>query len=171
MGVKRVGTEKKASPNPSEGRELKNDKWERIGFVLGNGNSNSVKDYKFTDDKISNGKYSYRLKQVDNDGKFEYSKEIEVEVNLLPTEYALDQNFPNPFNPSTVIQYQIPQPGKVILNIYDMLGREVRTLVNEFQQNGTHSVTFDALHLSSGVYFYRIQSGSFIETKKMLLLK
>jgi len=85
--------------------------------------------------------------------------------------FSLSQNYPNPFNPSTVIQYQIPQPGKVTLKIYDMLGREIRTLVNEFQQNGIHTVTFDALHFSSGVYFYRIQSGSFIETKKMLLLK
>jgi len=93
------------------------------------------------------------------------------EGNAIVKNYSLSQNYPNPFNPSTVIQYQIPQSGKVTLIIYDMLGREVRTLVNEFQQNGIHTVTFDALHLSSGVYFYRIQSGSFIETKKMLLLK
>jgi 1,4-alpha-glucan branching enzyme len=93
------------------------------------------------------------------------------EGTAIVRNFSLSQNYPNPFNPSTVIQYQIPQPGKVTLKIYDMLGREIRTLVNEFQQNGSHSITFDASHLSSGVYFYRIQSGSFIETKKMLLLK
>ena len=93
------------------------------------------------------------------------------EGTAIVRNFSLSQNYPNPFNPSTVIQYQIPQPGKVTLNIYDMLGREIRTLVNEFQQNGSHSITFDAIHLSSGVYFYRIQAGSFIETKKMLLLK
>ena len=93
------------------------------------------------------------------------------EGSIVATNYSLSQNYPNPFNPSTVIQYQIPLAGKVTLKIYDILGREVRTLVNEFQQNGSYSITFNALHLSSGVYFYRIQAGSFIETKKMLLLK
>jgi 1,4-alpha-glucan branching enzyme len=85
--------------------------------------------------------------------------------------YSLSQNYPNPFNPSTVINYQIPEAGIVSLKIYDILGREVRTLINEFQQNGIYSITFNASNLSSGVYFYRIQAGSFIETKKMLLLK
>lgn len=85
--------------------------------------------------------------------------------------YQLNQNYPNPFNPSTVISYQLPTAGFVTLNIYDVLGREVRTLVNQREHAGNYSVTFDAHHLPSGVYFYRLQAGTYTQTKKLLLLK
>ncbi len=89
----------------------------------------------------------------------------------IPTVYDLAQNFPNPFNPSTAIRYQIPQDGIVTLKIYDILGSEVATLVNEEKVAGKYEVNFNASSLASGVYIYKIQSGSFINSKKMLLLK
>ena len=91
--------------------------------------------------------------------------------NNLPIECALEQNFPNPFNPSTVISYQLPVGSEVTLKVYDILGNEVATLVDEFKPVGRYEIEFNASALPSGVYFYKLQAGSFIETKKMLLLK
>ncbi len=96
---------------------------------------------------------------------------IENNSNQMPLRFSLDQNFPNPFNPSTVITYQLPIHSFVILKIYDVLGREVRTLVNESQHSGNHSVNFSDKNLSSGVYFYRLEAGIFTETKKLVLLR
>jgi hypothetical protein len=87
------------------------------------------------------------------------------------TKFSLEQNYPNPFNPSTTIQYQMPESGLVTLKIYDVLGREIITLVNEELSAGKHEADFDASGFNSGVYFYRLQAGSFIETKKMVLMK
>jgi len=144
--------------------------WEMIKFVEGHGNSNSPKQYSFTDKNLIGGSlFKYRLKQIDNDGTYEYSDEIEVE--LIPVEFALYQNYPNPFNPSTKIRYQLPQESKVIIKIYDILGSEVITLLNEKKEPGVYEVEFNAAHLSSGTYIYRIIAGSFVETKKMVLLK
>jgi hypothetical protein len=89
----------------------------------------------------------------------------------VPKTFALEQNYPNPFNPSTTIRYQLPQSATVSLKIYDVLGREVQTLVNERQAAGQYSVPFNADGLASGVYFYRLQAGSFVQTKKMMLIK
>ena len=89
----------------------------------------------------------------------------------LPSSYSLSQNFPNPFNPTTVIVYQIATAGHVTLRIYDLLGKEVKTLIDEHQDGGTHFVTFDAIDLPTGVYFYRLESGTFVEAKKLVLLK
>jgi hypothetical protein len=87
------------------------------------------------------------------------------------TDYALDQNYPNPFNPVTTISYALPQDGLVLLKIYDALGREVSTLVNEFKQTGRYAATLDASKLSSGVYLYKLTSGKYSATKKMMLVK
>jgi photosystem II stability/assembly factor-like uncharacterized protein len=92
-------------------------------------------------------------------------------VSALPNQFALEQNYPNPFNPATVISYELPVTSNVRLIIYDVLGREVQTLINEHQNAGNHSVTLDAGNLPSGVYFYRLQAGSYNATKKLLLLK
>jgi len=151
-------------------RKITNGDWSKIGFVEGSGNSSSPKSYKFTDNKpIGGSKFIYRLKQIDNDGKYEYSDEIEVEI--VPTEFALYQNYPNPFNPSTKIRYQLPQESKVIIKIYDILGSEVITLLNEKKEPGVYEVEFNAQHLSSGTYIYRIVADGFVETKKMVLMK
>lgn len=89
----------------------------------------------------------------------------------LPKGYKLNDNYPNPFNAATVIEFGLPETGRVTIEIYDLLGRKVQTLVNEIKQRGTHKTTFDANELKSGVYFYRFQAGDVIETKRMLLLK
>ena len=106
-------------------------------------------------------------------GNLKKTNEAEVAFNetLGVTDYALSQNYPNPFNPSTTIKYQIPNDGMVSLKIYDITGQEVKTLVNQVQTMGRYEANFDASNLSSGVYFYRLQSGSFTQTMKMLLLK
>ncbi len=143
----------------------------------GNGNSNSPKDYSFVDDKISDGKpayrtgrYSYRLKQIDNDGQFEYSKTIEVDMNGVK-KFELSQNYPNPFNPTTTIRFNLPEAGNVKLTLFNILGQELRSLVNEFQESGVHTINFDASELNSGMYIYKIESGSFTQTRKMTLVK
>ncbi len=91
--------------------------------------------------------------------------------NPLPENYSLSQNYPNPFNPSTTISYSIPVEGIVTLKIFNLLGEEVKTLVNEVQNAGSHNVSFDAVNLTSGIYFYSIKSGNFTDVKKMILLK
>jgi len=95
----------------------------------------------------------------------------EVEDITIPFQYTLEQNYPNPFNPSTTIEYSLPQSGLVTLKVFNVLGKEVATLVNGQNEAGKHKVDFDAAALNSGVYFYRIEIGSFVETKKMILLK
>jgi len=152
--------------------------WETLGFVEGAGNSNSPKEYRFEDESPVNGSVQYRLKQIDTDGKFEYSDVVELDINILPKEFSLAQNYPNPFNPSTVIAYSIPEKGHVILGVYDALGRLVSRLVNKNQETGSYNVKFDNKNrIGSGVYFYRIEvtskngSSNYISTKKMLLLK
>ena len=148
---------------------------EKIGFVNGSGNSNSPKEYSFTDKNLNTGNYSYRLKQIDNDGKFEYSNSVFVEINNQPQEFALYQNYPNPFNPSTRIQYQVSSIAHVTLKVYDVLGNEISTLVNEEQPAGSYEVEFDASsgiqNLASGIYFYQLKAGGFNVSKKMLLLE
>ena len=153
----------------SENREVSNEAWQVLGFVRGNGTTSDAKSYSFVD-RTATGKVSYRLKQVDFDSAFEYSPVIEVEAGL-PRTFELGQNYPNPFNPSTVISYQLPVASEVSLKVYDMLGREVATLVSGRQEAGRYSVSFNAASLSSGVYFYRLQAGAFVETKKMMLVK
>ena len=145
--------------------------WENIGFVKGSGNSNSTKKYSFVDNSIgASGKYSYRLKQIDFDGSFTYSNVIEINL-IAPESFALVQNYPNPFNPSTVISYQLPVAGQVTLKIYDVLGREVTTLVNEKQNAGIYKLTWEPKNIASGTYFYRITSEKFTDVKKLLFIK
>ena len=153
----------------------KENNWEKIGFVEGHGNSTTTNTYQFTDTNLKDGKYNYRLKQIDLDGSFTYSNTVEVNLNA-PIKFSLSQNYPNPFNPSTTIKYSIPNVGTslmkfVQLKIFDILGREVAALVNENQQPGNYEVEFNASNLSSGVYLYKLTAGSFTETKEMILLR
>ena len=115
--------------------------FEKIGFVQGNGNSNSPKYYSFEDNNLTAGKYSYRLKQIDTDGQFEYSKVIEMNHGA-PMKYELSQNYPNPFNPVTTIQFSMPQAGEVKLTVYKILGEQVAVLVNENKEAGGHKKKF-----------------------------
>ncbi len=150
------------------------DEWTKIGFVEGNGNSNSTKNYSFDDRNLSADKYLYRLKQIDNDGQYEYSEIIEVDLGL-PTKYGLSQNYPNPFNPSTRISWQSPISSHQTLKVYDMLGNEVATIVDDYREAGRYEIEFkssvDNLQLASGIYFYKITAGSFVDIKKMILIK
>jgi photosystem II stability/assembly factor-like uncharacterized protein len=179
--------------------------WGKIGFVQGFGTTTEPKSYSFKDNDITTGTYKYRLKQIDFNGSFKYSNEIEVAVDFAQKEFVLYQNYPNPFNPSTTIKYTIPPVAsgfslsKVTLKVYDVLGNEVATLVNEEKKPGVYEVEFDGSGLSSfvsakggyasGVYFYQLkavpilpgsrQAGdpstgsgrAFIQTRKMILNK
>ncbi len=152
-------------------RSLDRETFTQIGFVRGNGTTTEAQNYNFTDRGTFNAqKVYYRLKQVDFDGQFEYSNIIEVNISL-PTKFALAQNYPNPFNPTTAIAYELPRTAKVVLKVYDVLGREVATLVNQEQAAGRYVQSFNASNLASGIYFYRLQAGNFVETKKMMLVK
>jgi Secretion system C-terminal sorting domain len=144
--------------------------WEKIGFVNGHGNSNSPKDYSFDDESAPTGLVMYRLKQIDNDGKYEYSKIVTIGNNTI-AKYALAQNYPNPFNPATTIRYSIPKSEHVTMKVYNELGKEVSTLVNETKEAGNYNVTFNGAGLASGIYYYRITAGDFTEVKKLMLLK
>lgn len=150
-------------------RKSGNSEFESVGFVGGAGTTTETRNYSFTDDVV-NGTYTYRLKQLDFNGSFEYSSEIEVDVNI-PSVYSLEQNYPNPFNPSTTINFSLASEGFVKLVVYNTLGQEVMTLVNEVKESGVHSITFDASSLTSGAYFYKLETAQFNKTMKMLLTK
>lgn len=154
--------------------------WEKIGFVEGKGTTTSMTNYIFKDRITDPGKYTYKLKQIDFDGSFKYSKEVEV-VMSAPQQYKLEQNYPNPFNPATVISFGVQKKSNVRITVLNPIGEEVAVLVNEEKEPGTYQVEFsakggstsggNAFNLTSGVYFYRMESGSFMQTKKMILLR
>jgi hypothetical protein len=152
-------------------RLAQNDEWITIGFVEGNGNTNSPRNYDFWDETIANsGKYNYRLKQIDNDGTFEYSDVIIVNVGV-PNNFYLSQNYPNPFNPETRIDFTLPGKQIITLKVYSILGELVEELMNEEKPAGNYSVTFDASNLPSGIYIYRLQTENYSTNRKMTLLK
>lgn len=145
--------------------------WSQIGFVKGHGTTTEVHDYSFTEN-TSAGSYQYRLKQIDLDGNFEYSKAVEVTVGLTPEDYNLSQNYPNPFNPSTTIKFAVKNAEYVSLKVFNMLGQEVATLFDGIANaDEQYLLTFDAKNLSSGIYFYSLNSASKNEVKKMNLMK
>jgi hypothetical protein len=146
--------------------------WSKIGFVDGHGTTNAPQNYSYTDDIFSAGAFLYRLKQIDRDGAFQYSDTVEVTAALKADDYHLDQNFPNPFNPSTTIRFAVKSPQRVSLKVYNMLGQEVRTLFNQEAEAGVvYAYPFDGSGLSSGVYYYRLRTVEHTELKKMLMLK
>jgi len=143
--------------------------WGRIGFVEGKGTTTEIQSYLLSDFP-EQGKYLYRLKQIDYDGSFEYSPEIEADVTVRLI-FSIDQNYPNPFNPGTTIKYSIPELSKVNLTLFNLLGEEIAVILNEVKEAGYHQVEFNASSLPSGVYFYQLKAGNFVETKKLILLK
>jgi hypothetical protein len=166
------GFEVDRSQTPQAGAGVQSETWQKIGFVNGHGNSNSRKNYSFEDKNPQAGKVEYRLKQIDTDGKFEYSAVVEVTVEA-PADFSLNQNYPNPFNPTTIINYELPINSHVTLKVYDVLGKEVATLVNTTQKAGRYSMNFSTSQygMSSGIYFYRLYAGNYTEMKKMVVLK
>jgi hypothetical protein len=146
--------------------------WQKIGFVDGAGTSNVAHSYSYADVNSAAATYSYRLKQIDHEGKFTYSSAIEVTTTLTADDFKLSQNYPNPFNPSTKFSFAAKNAERTTVKIFNVVGQEVATLFNEVAQpNQIYTLTFDARNLSSGTYFYVLHSASRNEVRKMMLLK
>jgi len=122
---------------------------------------------------FTKAKLNFFLKQLDFDGNYEYSDKITVELGELVKEYKLEQNYPNPFNPSTEIKFSIPQNSNVKLELFNMLGEKVATLINQEMTAGSHNyqLSISNYQLSSGIYLYKLQSGNFVQTRKLMLIK
>lgn len=151
------------------------DEFIAIGFINGKGTTTEIQNYSFTDNDLQNGFYTYRLKQVDLTGSFEYSDEVNVDVIGLQY-FSLNQNYPNPFNPSTKIEFNLASESKVTLKVFNLLGEEVATLLNGNLASGNHYVDFKAQNLNSGVYIYRLDASGldgsvYTDIKKMTLIK
>jgi carboxypeptidase T len=148
--------------------------WQTLGFVKGGGTSVTSSLYSFTDRSPLSGKQYYRIKQVDENGTFTVYSPVEAN-NISSINFSLDQNYPNPFNPSTVIKYTMPSPEIVTIKLYNVLGSEVATLLNEYKEAGIYSLNFSSNELNnkigSGVYFYTIRAGHYTQTRKMVILK
>jgi hypothetical protein len=159
-------------PSSNPPLAIEDSEWADVALVRGAGSSNAPKQYSYTDANLSAGRYSYRLKQLDQSGSFIYSKVIRVDVGLAPRVFELYQNYPNPFNPTTTIDFTLPADGRVVLKVYDILGREVATLLDENRKAGEYQqAVFDGSRFSSGVYFAVLQSGGKQLMKKMVLIK
>ncbi len=146
--------------------------WEKVGFTEGHGTTTQENSYSFRDDirKLQSEIISYRLKQIDLNGIYEYSTEVKLNKSV-PSDFSIMQNFPNPFNPSTQINFSVPQSSHVLLKVYDANGSEIATLVNQNKSAGNYVIDFNASDLASGIYYYSITAGSFSKTKKMILMK
>jgi hypothetical protein len=148
--------------------------WQTLGFVKGKGTSVTNSSYSFTDSDPLAGKQYYRIKQDDANGTFSIYGPVEGD-NFANINFSLEQNYPNPFNPSTVIKYTLPSPENVTIKLYNVLGYEVATLLNEYKEVGIYSLNFSLGELKnkmgSGVYFYTIKAGQFTQTRKMVYMK
>jgi hypothetical protein len=151
-----------------------------INYGLGPDSTGCVADWNDNEQAIgsnhiinlfSTAWYCETLDTFGTMGEKNFVTDVPKNVENLPTDYALDQNYPNPFNPNTKISFSIPVEGFVALDVYNSIGQKVATLVNENKTAGSYEVNFNAANLSSGVYFYKLTSGSFINTKKMILMK
>ena len=151
-------------------RKCSNGDWKKIGFVQGHGNSNSPKNYTYADQPLGDVTFKYRLKQVDFDGTFEYSHEVEVKLDEIK-QFVLEQNYPNPFNPTTTIRFSLPVAAEVSISVFNLLGERVAQLLNANLNEGYHEVTFDGSSLTSGIYFYQLRAGDFKATKKFIITK
>jgi uncharacterized protein (DUF2141 family) len=143
----------------------------RIGTIQGSGTTTKKHSYSFTDENLKAGTYSYKLFQQDYDGTRKMVGTTEASVGDNPVSFTLDQNYPNPFNPTTVINYSLPSESFVTLKVYDVMGKEVRTLVNEKKSAGSYNVNFNAENLAAGLYVYQLRTENFVSSKKMMLLK
>ncbi|HEY6627194.1 MAG TPA: T9SS type A sorting domain-containing protein, partial [Ignavibacteriaceae bacterium] len=153
-------------------RSSQNDlgEWQIISFLEGRGTTTEITDYNYGDKITNHGKYIYRLKQIDFDGTFSYSEDIEIDITG-PKDFTLYQNYPNPFNPTTTIKFALPVDSRVKINVYNTVGQLVETRVDKEMESGYHEVNFDASRLASGVYLYQLQAQDYVSVKKMLLIK
>ncbi len=144
--------------------------WKKITFVPGSGSSTDPKDYFFIDRDVKNGNYFYQLKQIDYNGRYEFSDVISVVVST-PVEYSLEQNFPNPFNPTTTIKFELPETAEVTLTIYNTLGQKVDEIVNTTLEVGRYSYQWNAEKMAGGIYIYELRTEKYAAMKKMILIK
>ena len=144
--------------------------WQQIGFIPGNGTCSVVHRYNYTDKNLQPGKHDYRLKQIDFDGQFEYSKSIQVNIDVARS-FSLGNAYPNPFNSITSLSFQLPEKSDIRLTVYNVQGHEVETIATGFFEPGVHHVKFNASELVSGVYFVRMTGNDFVFVKKVILLK
>ncbi len=152
--------------------EEENAQWRKLGFVAGSGNSNKNINYQFSDENLNSDHYFYRLKQIDNDGSYTYSDEVEVKFDLIVEDFTLTQNYPNPFNPSTQIKFGFKESTQASLRVYNTIGELVSELFNAKTESGNiYTVTFNADKLPSGMYLYELRGNNSVEVRKMLLLK
>lgn len=158
-------------------RKSKNNVWQKISFIQGNGTSNTEHLYSYNDILSNTGSYSYRLKQIDYNGNYKYYNLNSDVIIGVPKKFELKQNYPNPFNPVTNIEYELPDDAKVTINVYDITGRLAAVLVNQIQNAGYYRTQLDAgkLNLASGIYIYRIiaETGEIknVKSMKMMLIK
>ncbi len=156
-------------------RKYGNEGYNEITFIKGDGTTLEQKSYSYRDKALKEGKYAYRLKQIDLDGSVNYSNEVNVSIEM-PSEFGLSQNYPNPFNPATTINFSLPLKSDVKLIVYDILGKEVKTLINGNREAGSYEIKWNGLNnngqsVSTGIYIYRITAGTFTSEKKMILMK
>lgn len=152
-------------------RKTEGAEYSSIAFIAGKGSSTQKQKYTFTDTPDADANYTYRLKQVDFDGRFSYSEAVNISFTLKPSEFYLSKNYPNPFNPETKIDYGVPVKGYITLAVYDILGNRIAVLAEGEHEAGNYSVVFNAETLSSGTYIYRLTSGGTIKSGRMTLLK
>jgi len=155
-------------------RKTITENWSKIGFIKGQGTVHFPSNYSFEDKNLQTGKYYYRLKQKDNNGNFEYYSLTGYAEIGIPFRNNISQNYPNPFNPVTRINFEIPKDSRVNIAVFDLSGRLIKTIVNEFKTAGYYTIQFDASGISSGVYFYRFKiegDNAFVMSKKFILLK
>ena len=151
--------------------------WKKLAFIPGNGTTSQPKGYLYEDKKLNKGIYKYRLKQIDYNGNYEYFELANDIVIAPPNKFELGQNYPNPSNPKSKIDFQLPFRGIVTIRVFDALGQEVSTIINELKDAGYYTAEFDGSRIASGVYFYRIEAKdivtlqSLIKTMKMVLVK
>lgn len=157
-------------------KSINGSQFAKIGFVEGNGTTAELKSYSFIDRSVMTGEnYGYRIKQIDLDGTSEYSNVVNIN-GISPTEFSLDQNYPNPFNPSTNITYTLPTNSNVALEVYNLIGQKVMTLVQGEIEAGKHTVQLNGASMASGIYLFKLTAVGengfrFSSSKKMTLLK
>ncbi|NOS84662.1 MAG: T9SS type A sorting domain-containing protein [Ignavibacteria bacterium] len=152
-------------------RRLEEGNWLKLAFITGMGTTNQPVEYSYEDKKLQPGKYFYRLKQIDYNGNYEYFDLALPVIISKPKKFALGQSYPNPSNPKSNIDFQLPERTKVNISVYNLLGQLVSTLVNDELDAGIYTAEFNGNNLSSGTYIYRITAGSFTEVKKLILVK
>jgi hypothetical protein len=145
--------------------------WVKIGNVKGAGTTSEPTLYSFTDNNLLPGEYNYRLKQMDYNNNFSYFELKEAIIINPPSKYNLSQNYPNPFNPITKIDFDLPVESIVMIVLYDITGREIKTILNESRTAGYYTIIFDGSELTSGNYFYKLTAGEYSATKKMVIIK